>query len=190
MEDTLKLGQFKLLDAFLTNKEVPLKDFYVEQYPKTKYYVLKNGGTPENAKDAFQEAYFACWKRLSTGKFIPRNKAEIEAYLFTIAKNKWIDQTRILAKRKTISIDEKMEHLTADDTTQISEKEKKEAQLSIALSAFEKLDQSCKELLTQFYFHKMSMKSIAANLDIEEASVKNKKYRCIQKLKKLAVEKK
>lgn len=187
MEDTLNKEKFTLLDAFLTNKEEPMKEFYIAQYPKTKYYILKNGGTLENAKDAFQEAYFACWKKLSTGKFRPKNKAEIEAYLFTIAKNKWIDQTRIVANRKTISIDEKMEHLTADDTTQISEKEKKEEQLSITLTAFENLGQACKDLLTQFYFHKMSMKTIAASLDMEEASVKNKKYRCIQKLKELAL---
>jgi len=186
MEDTLNKIQFPLLDAFLTNKEEPMKEFYISQYPKTKYYILKNGGSLENAKDAFQEAYFACWKKLSTGKFKPKNKTELEAYLFTAAKNKWIDQTRQVAKRKTISIDEKMQHLTADDAGQIMEMEAKEEQLSITLTAFENLGQACKDLLTQFYFHKMSMKTIAASLDMEEASVKNKKYRCIQKLKELA----
>lgn len=189
MEDTLNKNQFILLDAFLTNKEAFIKDFYISEYPKTKYYILKNGGTLDNAKDVYQEAYFACWKKLSTGKFKPNNKAEIEAYLFTIAKNKWIDQTRTVAKKKTISIDEKMYQLQADDTTHLVEKNTKEAQLSITLTAFENLGQPCKDLLTRFYFHKMSLRSIAESLGIEEASAKNKKYRCIQKLKKLALEK-
>lgn len=187
MEDTLNKDQFVLLDAFLSNREEHLKAFYISQYPKAKNYILKNGGTLENAKDAFQEAYLACWKKLSTGKFKPKNRAELEAYLFTIAKNKWIDQTRTVAKRKTISIDEKVQHLTADDAGQKMELETKEQQLCITLTAFENLGEACKELLTQFYFHKMSMKIIAASLDMEEASVKNKKYRCIQKLRELAL---
>ena len=188
MEDTLTQGQFALLDAFLSNKEVPIKEFYIDEYPKTKYYVLKNGGTLDNANDVFQEAYFACWKKLSTGKFRPKNKAEIEAYLFTIAKNKWIDFTRTVAKKKTISIDEKIYELTDDETSKSSDRIEKEHQLNITLTAFENLGQACKDLLTQFYFQKLSLRDIAKNLDMEEASAKNKKYRCIQKLKELALE--
>ncbi len=188
MEDTLTQGQFALLDAFLSNKEVPIKEFYIDEYPKTKYYVLKNGGTLDNANDVFQEAYFACWKKLSTGKFRPKNKAEIEAYLFTIAKNKWIDFTRTAAKKKTISIDEKIYELTDDETSKSSDRIEKEHQLNITLTAFENLGQACKDLLTQFYFQKLSLRDIAKNLDMEEASAKNKKYRCIQKLKELALE--
>lgn len=190
MEDTLNKEQFILLDAFLTNKEAPIREFYIAEYPKTKYYILKNGGTLDNAKDVFQEAYFACWKKLSGGKFRPKNKKEIEAYLFTIAKNKWVDQTRVVARRKTISINEKMYQLEADDITRTSDLEKKEAQLSITLTAFENLGQGCKDLLTQFYFHKKPLRAIAESLGLEEASAKNKKYRCIQKLKELASEKK
>lgn len=189
MEATLNKEQFMLLDAFLTNKEVLIREFYIAEYPKTKHYILKNGGTSDNAKDIFQEAYFACWKKLNTRKFIPKNKAEIEAYLFTIARNKWVDQTRLVAKEKTISIDEKMYQLKADDTTQSSELDKMDSQLTITLTAFEKLGEGCKDLLTQFYFHKMSLRIIAESLGMGEASAKNKKYRCIQKLKELALNK-
>jgi RNA polymerase sigma factor (sigma-70 family) len=182
-------GQFKLLDAFLYNKEVLLKDFYISEYPKTKYYILKNGGTIDNAKDVFQEAFFACWKKMSTGHSSFKNEAEIEAYLFTTAKNKWIDQIRVTGRKKTISLDEKLHLLPADETTPIAEFYEKEERLTITLSAFESLGQACKDLLKQFYFHKMSLKSIAESLEMEEASAKNKKYRCIQKLKELALNK-
>lgn len=187
MKETLNKKHFPLLDAFLTNKEEPLKQFYMTQFPKTKYYILKSGGSLENAKDVFQEAYFICWKKLSMEKFMPKNPAEIEAYLFTIAKNKWIDQIRSATKNKTISIDTKMPHLTEDETGGILELENKEKQMAITLEAFEKLGQGCKDLLTQFYFEKLSIRTIAAALNMEEASAKNKKYRCIQKLKELAL---
>ncbi|SRX54183.1 ECF RNA polymerase sigma factor SigM [Aequorivita sp. CIP111184] len=183
------LQTFELLDAFLNNKEVPVKEFYIAEYPKTKYYILKNGGTIDNANDVFQEAYFACWKKLSSGNFCPNNRTEIEAYLFTTAKNKWIDQTRAVGKRKTTTIDERLYQLEADETALNHESNEKEQQLNITLTAFENLGPACKELLTEFYFHKMSVREIAQKLNIEEASAKNKKYRCIQKLKELALEK-
>ena len=188
MESTAQ-RQHTLLDAFLTNKELLLKEFYIAEYPKTKYYILKNGGTIDNANDVFQEAFFACWKKLSTGQSSPKNKSEIEAYLFTTAKNKWIDQIRVTGRKKTISLDEKMHLLAADEASPISEFHEKEEQLTITLSAFENLGQACKDLLKQFYFHKMSLRDIADGLDIEEASAKNKKYRCIQRLKELALNK-
>ena len=186
MESTAQ-RQTSLLDAFLTNKEMLLKEFYIAEYPKTKYYILKNGGSIDNANDVFQDAFFACWKKLSTGQSSPKNKAEIEAYLFTTAKNKWIDQIRVTGRKKTVSLDEKVHLLPADEATPITEVHEKEEQLTITLSAFENLGQSCKDLLTWFYFHKMSLKAIAESLDMEEASAKNKKYRCIQKLKELAL---
>ena len=189
MEDTLNPEPFILLEAFLTNKEVLLREFYISEYPKTKYYVLKNGGTMDNAKDVYQEAYFACWKKLNTKQFKPKNKSQIESYLFTTAKNKWVDQIRGVSKRKTMSIDDKIIHLQADETMQTNEWDKKEKQLSITMAAFEDLGTACRELLTQFYFHKLPLKTIAEGLNMEEASAKNKKYRCIQKLKELALSK-
>lgn len=182
MEDTKNQELFILLDAFLSNKESILKKFYIAEYPKTKYYILKNGGNIEQVKDIYQEAYFACWKKINSGTFTPKNEAEIEAYLFTIAKNRWIDQTRMAAKRRTISLDDHMYQLPADDGTQIDDLEKTDRQLSITLAAFEELGQACKDLLTQFYFYKMSLRDIAEGLEIGEASAKNKKYRCVKKL--------
>ena len=178
-----------LLDAFLTNKEIPMKEFYITEFPKTRSYILKNGGTLENCKDIFQEAYLECWKKLCERKFKPEKKSDIEAYLFTIAKNRWIDLTRSVARRKTISINGDNVHLVVDESLDSQESDKKEIQLSITLTAFQNLGAACKDLLTQFYFHKIPLRIIAERLDMEEVSAKNKKYRCIQKLRQLALAK-
>ncbi len=180
--------EFPLLDAFLTNKEAPIREFYIAEYPKTKRHILAHGGSLENAKDVFQDAFFSCWKKLSDGKFSPQTITEIQAYLFTAAKNKWIDIKRREGKNREVSLDTYIVSMAEDDNLFKEEKDKKEEQLTITLGAFEKLGRACKELLTQFYFEKTSLKLIAEQLNIEEASAKNKKYRCIQKLKELASE--
>ncbi|RYD82846.1 MAG: sigma-70 family RNA polymerase sigma factor [Sphingobacteriales bacterium] len=48
---------------------------------------------------------------------------------------------------------------------------------------FKKLGANCRQLLTDFYFKKESLRTIAANFKWTEATAKNNKYRCIEKLK-------
>ena len=43
--------------------------------------------------------------------------------------------------------------------------------------------QECKSLLKLFYFEKKSMEEISELINITDASARNKKYRCMQKLK-------
>lgn len=191
MEQSVNRENFILLDAFLTNNESAMQNFYLSEFPKTQYFILKNGGSKENAKDIFQDAFFACWKQLDSGKFKPENSAQIEAYLFQTVKNKWIDWTRSKAKRKTVSIDTHSHQMVgSEEQSQMVDQENKEWKLSITLKAFEQLGQSCRDILTQFYFQKLSLRQIADKLNMEEASAKNKKYRCIQKLKELALQEK
>ena len=59
--------------------------------------------------------------------------------------------------------------------------------LKATMGAFAKLGSECKELLTKFYFEKASLRDIASELSLGEASARNKKYRCIQKLREIAL---
>lgn len=183
------MKQFTLFKAFLTNEERLLRDFYVSEYPKTKYYILKHGGSLENAKDIFQEAYFACWKKISSKEFVPDSRSQIEAYLFTAAKNKWKDQMRKGKRKKKISLDHIIHNLVAEEGTTLADMEIQDKRLTITLEAFENLGEACRNLLSKFYYEKLSIREIALDLEIEEASAKNKKYRCIQKLRNLTVNK-
>ena len=62
--------------------------------------------------------------------------------------------------------------------------EKAELQMSITLNAFNNLGQSCKDILTQFYFYKAPLRTIAENLGIEEAAY----YAALAKIKEGKIE--
>ena len=64
-----------------------------------------------------------------------------------------------------------------------------ELKLAQATQAFKNLGDSCKELLSKFYFEKMSLNVIADLFDLDAASARNKKYRCMQKLRALVIPK-
>ncbi len=50
---------------------------------------------------------------------------------------------------------------------------------------FAQLGERCQEILRRFYYEKQSMKEIAEVFQLTEASAKNEKYRCMQRLNKL-----
>jgi len=176
--------QFELVTAIKANNENALKQLYTQNFKKVEHYILTNSGSVHQAKDTYQEAFIVLWRNIKTGKFEPKNETALQGYLYQIAKNKWIDFLRSSQFRKTDSLPDNLEE--ADDMAPV-DNQPKEKNLSKVMSAFKQLGNPCKELLTHFYFGKKSVREIANTLQIEEASVRNKKYRCMQKLKELAI---
>ena len=182
MGDTNQIAaQLHLSEAVKNNNEVVLKQLYDECYPKIEMYILKNNGTRPQAKDIFQEAFIATWQNVKDSKFVPKNESALQGYLYQIAKNKWIDFLRSSRFKKTVSIKENIQlEQTENEDPLVSNDDVK-----LALDAFNSLEDECRKLLTHFYFEKKSLREIAIAFSIGEASARNKKYRCINKLKAL-----
>lgn len=188
-----KANVFDTIDAIKANNTDVIKQIYIENYPKVELLVLKNSGTKEQAKDLYQEAFLAFWRNISGDKFIPKSHSSINGYLYTIAKYKWIDQLRSIKDKKTVLPDDRLQFandaidknpVDHDFTDDIIEKERL---LDKAMAAFKNLGQPCKSLLIRFYFEKKSMKEIAKEFQLDPASARNKKYRCMQKLRDIAL---
>ncbi|WP_299225193.1 sigma-70 family RNA polymerase sigma factor [uncultured Psychroserpens sp.] len=178
-----KERQLQLVDAIKANDPIALKEFYMSNYSKIEALVLKNSGSVDHAKDLYQESFIAVWKNLKTKTFQPKNNTALEGYLYQIAKNKWMDVLRSNAFKKTNPLtNDKLIFLKQNDDEL---NDVKEEQLKTILKAFKNLGQPCKQLLTDFYYSKKPLRVIASELDLEEASVRNKKYRCMEKLRSI-----
>jgi len=178
-----------IVDAIFSNDEKALKALYIDNYKKIETLVLKNSGTAEHAKDIFQEAFIAVWKNVKSNKFLPESNNAINGYLYTIAKNKWMDYLRSPAHKKRVSYQPMHEPsaglYVAEEGSEAKDREERH---TVAMKAFEELGEACKSLLTKFYFEKKSMKEIAIELQLDSASTRNKKYRCMKALRELAHE--
>ena len=182
MGDTNQItAQERLVAAVKNNDEKVLKQLYLESYGKIEMYILKNNGTKPQAKDTYQEAFIAVWQNVKKGKFLPTNETALQGYLYQIARNKWTDYLRSSRYKKTSSLDNEIQF---EDSTEdlYSDKDQK---VSDTMAAFRRLGEECRQLLSQFYFEKRSLREIASVFEIEEASARNKKYRCINKLREL-----
>ncbi len=178
--------QLDLVEAIKTNDELVLKQLYLNNYHKVELYILKNNGTMPQAKDTYQDAFIAVWKNIREDKFLPDNETAVQGYLYTIAKNKWLDFLRSSQYKNTSPLRKDLIENKLSEIHNGEEWAEDDKKFNCTIEAFNKLGEPCRQLLKLFYFSKKPLRSIAKELDIEEASARNKKYRCIQKLRELA----
>ena len=181
-------SQLQLVDAIKANNSMALKKLYTANYHKIEALVLKNNGSQEHAKDVYQEAFIIVWKNVKNDRFVPENDTALQGYLYQIARNKWMDILRSSKFKKTnlihnemAIVDKHMDYCDEEDTDLFKQK------LTQTMDAFKTLGNPCKELLTTFYFEKKSLREIAEQLQIEENTARNKKYRCMEKLRELVL---
>lgn len=180
--------QSQLIVAIKTNDSVALKALYISNYPKIESLVLSNSGSKEDAKDIYQEAFIAVWNNIKNNTFIPTNETAIQGYLYTIAKNKWMDVIKSSRFKKTKSaFNDTVLNNKSEDVNDLNQDDSENKKLSLAMEAFKNLGQPCKQLLSTFYFDKKSLKDIASELRIEETTARNKKYRCMEKLREMVL---
>ena len=182
--------RLQIVGAIKRNDSATLKRIYSGNYPKVEALILKNNGTKDHAKDIFQEAFLAVWQNVKQDKFIPQSESSINGYLYTIAKNKWMDVLRSQGYKKTITATQLAHFEIKDEENNgMDDDILKDERLEDVMLAFKNLGDACKSLLRMFYFEKMSMNLIAEELKLDSASTRNKKYRCMQKLRQLALKK-
>ena len=177
---TENIGGFRQLDAIKANDEDALRRLYKDNYFKIEKYVLNNNGTVEDAKDIFQEAFIAVWRNIQMDKFSPESESALEGYLYRIAKNKWLDHLRSGHYKKTTAMND-----AADNIGEEILPDEDVAYINAVKENFRLLGENCRQVLSRYYYQKETMKMIAAKFEWTEATAKNNKYRCLQRLREL-----
>jgi RNA polymerase sigma factor (sigma-70 family) len=190
MKETQEIdSQIALVNAIKSNDSKVLKSFYSSNYHKVENMVLKNSGTKDHAKDIYQEAFITVWQNIKNNSFIPQNETALQGYLYQIAKNKWMDLVKSSRFRKTKLL-ENESTLYDKNQNDSDEQDFLNEKLELMISIFKNLGNPCKQLLTAFYYEKKSLRNIASELQIEENTARNNKYRCMEKLRKLVLDSK
>lgn len=146
---------------------------YKKHYKMMVNHIMKNSGTEDEAKDIYQEAIIVLWQKAASGNLTLTSK--ISTYLFSICQNLWRKE---LERKSRLSNEE-------SDAVEISNDDLKEKSLIINQCIIE-LGETCRKILTYYYFEEMSMNDIAEVMGFANAdTAKTKKYKCKQELDKI-----
>jgi RNA polymerase sigma factor (sigma-70 family) len=163
----------EIIEKIKRGDESALDYLYKKNFKMMLNLIVKNNGTEEEAKDIFQDALIVFWQKTISGDLVMTSK--ISTYLYSICQNLW---------RK--ELERKSRH--SNEEAEISENvdyEKNEKVKAIH-DCLNELGESCKKILSYYYFEELSMVDIAEKMGFANAdTAKTKKYKCKQELDKM-----
>lgn len=171
--------------SIFNEDEAGLKAFYLSNFSSVRSYVLANSGTEEEAKDIYQEAIVIAWRKLEDNSFSENYENALPAYIYKIAKYKWLDEIRRKKIQRTKTFVSENE---ATDNEIVFEENENDKLIRVVVEKLKLLDEKCRTILTQFYYEGKKIKDLAEIYNWTEATAKNNKYRCLEKLRKLTKE--
>ncbi|MFN8289591.1 MAG: sigma-70 family RNA polymerase sigma factor [Chitinophagaceae bacterium] len=170
-----------------------IKVLYRNYFEGLSRYIIHNSGSAQDAEDIFQEVVVNFIDLVQRDKF--RGESSIKTFLFSMNRNTWLNELKrkgraAVREEKYVRMETKdeagQEPVDANAARAVEDREEKAAIASIVAS----LGETCRKILTLFYYENLPMKEIleATEYDNEQV-VRNKKYKCLKQLEQMLNEK-
>lgn len=152
---------------------------YRKYFPIVRFFVIKNSGTDEDAKDIFQEALILIYTRLKDGSL--DLSCTFKTYLYSVCRLLWLKQLeRRQIKTEGLSDNQAFVELEPELEEQVAEQE----QFRLYQKHFQSLHKDCQEIL-RLFLNRVPLKEIAQKVNIKsDKYLKKRKYECKEMLTK------
>lgn len=97
--------------------------FYALHYPMVEKMILQNNGSPEDAKDIYQETIISVFFKIKK-EALDNMTASLKTFVYSVARNKWLYHLRENRKVAMIALTDTYHELTEDDDLKFQEEEK------------------------------------------------------------------
>jgi len=171
----------EIVFGILNNSENAIKRLYVAYFPMVMQLILNNNGTPDDAKDIYQEAIIVLYNKVKKGDFELNSK--LKTFIYSVCRRLWLKRLSQM-NRYGGDIHDFNDHLPVED--EVEEQGERDIQFTKMQSALQMLGEPCKTIIEDFYIHNRSMQEICESFGYTNAeNAKNQKYKCLMRLKKL-----
>ena len=167
---------YPLLVGLQQSDSSSIKAIYDLALPSVIHWVKENKGTEADARDIFQEALIALYRRLEEGEF--KLTCSLKSYIRIVCRNLWLSRLRKQSK-VSLSGDDDLEKVDLDNG--ILERIEKSEKEQLFFKHFDALGEKCQQIL-QWFFDKIPLAEIAKRLDSSENYIKKRKFQCKEKL--------
>lgn len=178
----MALTQNELEEAFRKSDEKILSQVYAMGLREVKKYVLANSGSPDDARDVFQDAMTIVWLNIQNGKYRIQSDSSLQAYLIQIARYKWLDKLKSQSTKSKVSLTENLTHSLSEDIHE------DDGRLKYLQKLYAGLGEKCRQILDLFYYENKSLEEIGSKLNYDAASLRTMKYRCMMQLRNMHLE--
>lgn len=165
-------------------KDRAIEALYKKNFPLVARWILKHGGSDEDAKDIFQDAIVIFYEKLMKGEYT--HQAKISTYLLAVARNQWLKKLRDTKRRE-----QKLEDWQHSEARETEEMEIElmivRDRLFILQTLMDKLSEDCRKVLALAVYQNKSMQFISEQMGYKNPQIaRNKKNRCLNALRKFA----
>ena len=188
MEVVRNLPDEEIISGLKTGKgmEDMIRSLYRGYFESLSWYVMNNSGSRQDAEDIFQEVVVSFIDLVQKGRF--RGESSIKTFLYSMNRHTWLNELK--RRGRAMAREEKYERgqdrVEMDTSHLIADREEKAAITALVAA----LGDTCKKILTLFYYENLSMREIVEATDYEnEQVVRNKKYKCLKQLEQMLHEK-
>ena len=172
-----------IVAAILSNDLNEVIFFIYKQYAELiSFNVVTMGGSLQDGEDIFQETVVTFIDLIRKGRF--RGDSSVKTFLVAVARNIWLNEL----KRKKSGDHRARIFATSrgqmdnDILDNLNQREKREQLLSL----MGHLGESCRKILTLFYYDNLPFEEIIRKMGYETEQVaRNKKYKCMKELSEL-----
>lgn len=176
----------RILKGIIDNDHEVMQYVYDKYFESIKGFVIRHGGTKDDAWDVFQDGIIVVYEQVKSKKLTIQNT--FHTYFFTICKYTWLKVLRDRDKKyfEQIETSRELEQINLHDyKLEVEEIIEKEKRVKLYNSNFLKLSKECQKLLA-LMSQGCSVQEIAESFNYKSVGFAYKKRRiCKERLIKL-----
>ena len=165
-----------LLEGLLKADRKSVQQIYDLALPSVIMWVRENNGTEADARDIFQEALIALFRKVETGDF--QLTCTLKSFLRIMCRNLWLTRLRGHGRIINDPVEEVEPVTLGTDLEQQLEQSEME---QLYFKHFDLLGENCRKILSWF-FDKVPLAEIAKRLDSTQNYIKKRKFVCKEQL--------
>ena len=132
----------QLLEGLALNDRKAIETIYKLNYNMVQTLILSNNGTPDDARDIFQEAMIVLYEKVKTGSF--ELNCLIKTYLYSVSRRLWLKRLSQL-QRISPEVEKLEETVPVEEDLELHEQ--RDVDFLVMEKSLKNLGEPCKSLL-------------------------------------------